>query len=97
MTLYCIFGKVLVIIDVINVKHYIDNINRKHNVAMATSPSPPPPVNMADILHTLINDISREAESKEMLDKLDSRIKYSLLSKLSHSDRKNVLVATTWQ
>ena len=35
-TLYCIFGKVLVIIDVINVKHYVDNINRRHNVAMAT-------------------------------------------------------------
>ena len=56
-TLYCIFGKVLVIIDVINVKHYVDNINRKHNVAMATSP-PPPPVNMADTLH-ILNNISR--------------------------------------
>ena len=42
-TLYCIFGKVLVIIDVINVKHYVDNINRKHNVAMAMLLPPPPP------------------------------------------------------
>ena len=40
-TLYCIFGKVLVIIDVIDVKHYVDNINHKHNIAMATSPPPP--------------------------------------------------------
>ena len=47
-TLYCINGRVLAFVDVINVKHYVDNINRKYKVTMATTP---PTVNMADTLH----------------------------------------------
>lgn len=49
-TLYCITGRVLVDNNTITVKHYVDNINRKYNVAMATSP---PTVNMADTLRVL--------------------------------------------
>ena len=49
-TLYCINGRVLAFVDVISVKHYVDNINRKYKVTMATTP---PTVNMADTLHVL--------------------------------------------
>ena len=88
-TLYCIIGRVLAIVDVIIVKHYVDNINRKYTVTMATAP---PTVNMADTLHVLTIDnidsvtgygvyiiyvltyISREAESKELFDDLASDI-----------------------
>ena len=49
-TLYSINGRVLAFVDVINVKHYVDNINRKYKVTMATTP---PTVNMADTLHVL--------------------------------------------
>ena len=68
--MYCFFRRVLVIVHVINVKHYVDNINHKYTVTMATSP---PSVNMADTLH-ILNDLSREAESKEMFDQLHNNI-----------------------
>ena len=48
-TLYCIIGRVVAIVDVINVKHYID-INRKYTVTMAMTPRT---VNMAEKLHVL--------------------------------------------
>ena len=86
--LYCIIGRVLGIVDGIKVKHYIDNSNRKYTVTMAMTP---PTVNMADTLHVL-NVHSREAESKEMLDELHIRVRYALLSRLSYSDWKNVLL-----
>ena len=49
-TLYCIIGKVLAIVDGINVKHNVDNSNRKYIVTMTTTP---PIANMADTLHVL--------------------------------------------
>ena len=81
-TLYWIIGRVLAIVDVIIVKHYVDNINRKYAVTMAMAP---PTVNMADTLHVLTY-ISREAESKAMFDELHIRVRYSLLSRLSYSN-----------
>ncbi len=41
-------GYTVGIVDVINVKHYVDNINRKYTVTMTTTP---PTVNIADTLH----------------------------------------------
>ena len=55
--LYWIIGRILVIIDVIKVKHHVNNINRKCNVTMAMTP---PSIDMADTLH-ILNDISWEA------------------------------------
>ena len=80
-TLYWIIGRVLGIVDVIIVKHYVDYINRKYAVTMA----------MADTLHVLTY-ISREAESKAMFDGLHICVRYSLLSRLFYSNWKNVLL-----
>ena len=37
-TLSCIIGRVLAIVDVINVKQYVDTINYKYTVTMAKAP-----------------------------------------------------------
>ena len=47
-TLYCINGRVLAFVDVINVKHYVGNINRKYKVTTAMIP---PTVNI--IIHIM--------------------------------------------
>ena len=82
------FGRVLVIIRVINVKHYVDNINRKYNVTMAMSP---PSVNMAGLCTSLTT--FRERRKVNQLHSCCC-IRYSLLSRLSYSDGKKVLLLT---
>ena len=72
--LYCIIGRVLAIVDGFNVKHYVDNINRKYTVTMAMTP---PTVNMAGTLHVLNVHL--------MFDELYIRDRYPLTSRLSYS------------
>ena len=61
------YWKGLAIFDVFNVKHYVDNINCRHTVAMHGNDSSHLYINIADTLQVL----------KEMFDKLHSCVKFS--------------------
>ena len=56
-TLYCNIGRVVANVDGNNKKHYVENINRKFTVTMATTPLA---VNMANTLHVLKIHFARD-------------------------------------
>jgi len=93
--LYCSCATVLVITNVIIVNNFVDNINNKYIVAMATYH---PAANMA---HTwdVLNYISQYAESKETLNELHTNVRISLWSGLSYSKGMRVpqLRMRRWQ
>ena len=89
--LYCSCATVLVITNVI-VNNFVDIINSKYTVAMATSH---PATNMA---HTwdVLNYISQNVESKERINKLHTNVRISLWSGVSYSKGMRVPLLRMW-